>query len=59
LEDKRTVEQKETDYDRTKGMVDSGKTRAERLASLRGEAEEILAMTVASIKTLRNKRQPQ
>ena len=38
-------------------LVDSGKTRAERLAGLRREAEEILAMTVASIKTLRNKRQ--
>lgn len=39
-------------------LVDSGKTAAERLAKLRREAEEILAMTVASIKTLRNKRQP-
>jgi len=40
-------------------LVESGKTRAERLASLRREAEEILAMTVASSKTLRDKRQTQ
>jgi four helix bundle protein len=36
-------------------LVDSGKARAPRLADLRDEAEEILAMTVASIKTLRRK----
>lgn len=36
-------------------LVESGKTRAEHLAKLRREAEEILAMTVASIKTLRAK----
>jgi four helix bundle protein len=36
-------------------LVESGKTRAEILAKLRHETEEILAMTVASIKTLRAK----
>lgn len=36
-------------------LVESGKTRAEQLAKLRRETEEILAMTVASIKTLRAK----
>ena len=36
-------------------LVESGKTRANQLMALRREAEEILAMTVASIKTLRAK----
>jgi four helix bundle protein len=36
-------------------LVDSGKAKVQRLAALRREAEEILAMTVASIKTLRRK----
>ncbi len=36
-------------------LIESGKTRAEQLSALRREAEEILAMTVASIKTLRAK----
>jgi hypothetical protein len=36
-------------------LVDSGKAKTQRLAALRHEAEEILAMTVASIKTLRRK----
>jgi four helix bundle protein len=36
-------------------LVESGKTRTEQLAKLRRETEEILAMTVASIKTLRAK----
>ena len=39
-------------------LVDSGKIRADRLRELRREAGEILAMTVASIKTLRAKSQP-
>ena len=33
-------------------LAESGKTKAETVAVLRREAEEILAMTVASIKTL-------
>lgn len=36
-------------------LEESGKTKAGQLAGFRREAEEILAMTVASIKTLRAK----
>ncbi len=36
-------------------LVESGLIPAEKLKSLRSETNEILAMTVASIKTLRNK----
>lgn len=39
-------------------LVESGKTRTESLTILRREANEILAMTVASIKTLRAKPSP-
>jgi four helix bundle protein len=36
-------------------LIESGLTPAEKLNSLISETNEILAMTVASIKTLRNK----
>ena len=36
-------------------LVESGKSRAERLAELRREMEEILRMIVSSIKTLRQR----
>lgn len=38
-------------------LEESGKTKAGQLAEFRPEAEEIVAMTVASIKTLRAKSQ--
>jgi four helix bundle protein len=43
-------------------LVEAGITGAERVAPLRKEADELIAMTVASIKTLRGKtagRQPE
>ena len=38
-------------------LVDSGVLPAERVAALMKEADELIAMTVASIKTLRSRRQ--
>jgi len=38
-------------------LVDSGVLPAERVAALKKEADELIAMTVASIKTLRSRRQ--
>ncbi len=38
-------------------LVDSGVLLAERVAALMKEADELIAMTVASIKTLRSRRQ--
>jgi four helix bundle protein len=37
-------------------LVDSGKAAVQRTAKLRRETGEILAMTVVSVKTLRNRR---
>ncbi len=37
-------------------LVDSGILPPERLAALKKEADELIAMTVASIKTLRNRK---